>query len=242
MTFLEKTLIPSVNHSQEVFHLIEWLLTTPKKVSLNTKAILHQLIRLTNSHELSDDLELLITKLLYHKKFAEQFHWTKQTQDLYDIVQLLKLPQKVKFQIAIHQTTRLTMKRFINGDNVQLKEMIKFIGVLAANNINKNFVFVLVHELLQAIFRVNSLKLSLTDLIDLLALLATFYNVYERSCEIISKEIIRQMNLTKLITNSSTTSNQLRELLVTTLIYICRNWIHVHSNNASKEKRQSLLT
>jgi hypothetical protein len=235
LTHLEYNLIPHHHHHRtETFLLIDWLLTTTKKIHFNAKSLLHQLIRLLPDGTITYDLILAIRQLFGHKKFLEQFFPMNSKQEYNDIISLLNYSKDTKMQLYFHEVFRTVLKRR-SRDTDRIKDAIKFIGVLSSRNVDTSFLLVLVHELLSNIFKPNNSIPSITDLTNLLALLSLSVNSYEPSCQMVAQQIIRQVKLTTTTTNTaSTITNLLRAVLVPTLVQIYRHFIH---DNQTYRKR-----
>jgi len=240
LTHLEQNLIPHRHHYQETFLLINWLLTTSKKINFNSKSLLHQLLRLSFDNTITYDLILIIRQLFEHKKFLEQFFPMNNKQDYDDIIYLLNYSKDSKIQLYLHQVFRTVLKRR-SRDTDRIKDAIKFIGILSTRNINSNFLLVLIHELLSNIFKPTNSIPSITDLTHLLSLLSLSINNYQTSCEILSQQIIRQIKITTITTTSvSTITNLLRTVLIPTLIEIYRNFLK-ENQTSGKRKHDSII-
>jgi hypothetical protein len=224
LNHLEQNLIPHHHHT-EAFLLIDWLLTTSKKIHFNAKLLLHQLLRLSSDKTITYELILTIRQLFENKKFLEQFFPMNNKQDYDDIVYLLNHSKDSKIEICLHQVFQTALKRR-SRDTDRIRDAIKFIGILSTRNVNSSFLLVLIHDLLSNIFKPNNPLPSITDLTNLLALLSLSVNAYQTSCEIISQQIIRQIKITTTTTTTtSTITNLLRAVLVPTLIHIYQNFI-----------------
>ncbi|CAF1458750.1 unnamed protein product [Adineta ricciae] len=225
LSHLEQNLLPHHQHHQtEIFLLIDWLLTTTKKINFNTKSLLHHLLRLSTDPTITHHFSMIIRQLLEHKKFHDQFFPMILKQEYDDIVYLLNYSKDDKIQLYIHQVFQTVLKRR-SRDSERIRDAIKFIGTLSTRNIDPSFLLVLTHELLSNVLKPNSPKLSMTDLSNLLALLSISMDSYELSCQIISQQIIQQIKITTTaMTISSTITNLLRTVLVPTLIQIYRQF------------------
>ncbi|CAF1068804.1 unnamed protein product [Adineta steineri] len=214
LTHLEHNLIPH-HHYTEAFLLIDWLLTTTKKINFNTKSLLHQLVRLLPNKTITDKVIVIIRQLFEHKKFLEQFFPMILKQEYDDIVYLLKYSKDTNIQLYIHQVFQNVLKRK-SRDKDKIRLAIKFIGILSTRNIDLSFLLVLIHELLSNIFKPNNPMLSINDLANLLALLSISIDSFQPSCQIISQQIIRQIKITaiKFIGILSTRNIDLSFLLV----------------------------
>ncbi|UJR08070.1 hypothetical protein I4U23_012347 [Adineta vaga] len=226
---LEQNLLPHhQQHHTEIFLLIDWLLTTTKKINFNAKSLLHQLLRLSTDQSITHDFIMTIRQLLEHKKYQDHFFPMIQKQDYDDIIYLLKYSKDTKIQLYIHQVFRTVLKRR-SRDSERIRDAIKFIGVLSTRNVDLTFLLVLIHELLSNVLKPTSPKLSITDLANLLALLSISIDSYETSCEKISQQIIQQIKITTTaMTISSTITNLLRTVLVPTLIQIYRQFVDIN--------------
>ncbi|CAF1233855.1 unnamed protein product [Adineta steineri] len=235
LTHLEHNLIPH-HHYTEAFLLIDWLLTTTKKINFNTKSLLHQLVRLLPNKTITDKVIVIIRQLFEHKKFLDQFFPMILKQEYDDIVYLLKYSKDTNIQLYIHQVFQNVLKRK-SRDKDKIRLAIKFIGILSTRNIDLSFLLVLIHELLSNIFKPNNPMLSINDLANLLALLSISIDSFQPSCQIISQQIIRQIKITTTTTmTSSTTTHLLRAVLVPTLIQIHRQFIDA-TQTFQKRKR-----
>ncbi|CAF1272991.1 unnamed protein product [Rotaria sordida] len=240
LTYLEQNLIPYHHHRHETFLLIDWLLTSPKKINFTAKLLLRQLLRLISDNTITYDLIITIRQLFEHKKFLEQFFPMNNKQEYDDIIYLLNYSKDTKIQLYLHQIFRTVLKRR-SRDTDRIRDAIKFIGILSTRNVNSNFILVLIHELLSNIFKPNNPMPSITDLANLLALLSLSVDSFESSCQIISQQIIRQMKITTITTtNTSTITNLLRTVLVPTLIQIYRHFIN-ENQILRKRKRDSMI-
>jgi len=237
LTHLEENII---SHHQEIFLLINWLLTTSKKINFNSKFLLHQLLRLSFNHTLTYELILIIRQLFEHKKFLEQFFPMNNEEEYNDIIYLLNYSKDSKIELYLHQVFRNVLKRRLR-DTDRIKDAIKFIGILSIRNINSSFILVLIHELLLNIFKPTNTIPSITDLTNLLSLLSLSGNIYQTSCEILSKQIIRQIKITTTTTTSmSTITNLLRAVLIPALIQIYRNFLK-ENQTYGKRKRDEMI-
>lgn len=145
-------------------------------------------------------------------------------QEYDDIIYLLNDSKDPKIQIYIHQLFRTVLKRHLH-DTDRIRDAIKFIGILSTRNVNSNFLFVLIHELVINIFQSNNSIPSMTDLANLLVLLTYSFDSYQSSCQIISQQIIRQLKIATITTtNVSNTTKLLRTVLVPTLNHIYRQF------------------
>lgn len=238
LNHLEQNLIP---HHQETFLLINWLLTTTKKIHFNSKYLLHQLLRLSYNKTITNELILLIRQLFEHKKFLEQFFPMNNKQDYEDIIYLLNYSKDPKIELYLHQVFRTVLKRY-SCDTDRIKDAIKFIGILSIRNINSSFLLVLIHELLSNIFKINNPMPSITDLTNLLSLLSLSVNTYQTSCEILSRQIIRQIKMTTITTTSiSTITNLLRAVLIPALIQIYRNFLKENQISGKRKHDEFLI-
>jgi len=157
-----------------------------------------------------------------------------------DIIYLLNYSKDSKIQLYLHQVFCTVLKRR-SRDTDRIKDAIKFIGILSIKNINSSFLLVLIHELLSNIFKPTNSIPSITDLTHLLSLLSLSINNYQTSCEILSKQIIRQIKITTITTTSiSTITNLLRTVLIPTLIEIYRNFLK-ENQTSGKRKHDSII-
>lgn len=233
LKYLEDTLIVN-HHFNEIFLLVNWLLTSPKKINFNSKFLLHQLLRLLSDDRITNDLIDLMRQLFEHKKFVEQFFPMNTKQDYDDIIHLLKYSKDEKIQLYLHKVFRLVFKQRLRTAD-RINDAIKFIGILSTENVDSKFLFVLIHELLSNIFKTYNPMPSITDLCYLLAILSLSADYFEPSCQIICRQIIRQIKITTITTtNSSTISSLLRTVLVPTLIQIYRQL--TNENQLSKKR------
>ncbi|CAF4739789.1 unnamed protein product [Rotaria sp. Silwood1] len=240
LTYLEQNLIPYHNQRNEIFSLINWLLTSTKKIHFNAKLLLHQLLPLLSDNTITYNLIIIIRQLFEHKKFLEQFFPMNNKQDYDDIIYLLNYSKDTKIQLYLHQVFRTVLKRRLR-DTDRIHDAIKFIGILSTRNVNSNFIFVLIHELLSNIFKINNPIPSITDLANLLALLSLSIDSFQSSCQIISQQIIQQIKITTITTtNTSTITNLLRTVLVPTLIQIYRQFLN-KNQLLRKRKRDSII-
>ncbi|CAF3731908.1 unnamed protein product [Rotaria sp. Silwood1] len=240
LTYLEQNLIPYHNQRNEIFSLINWLLTSSKKIHFNSKLLLHQLLPLLSDNTITYNLIIIIRQLFEHKKFLEQFFPMNNKQDYDDIIYLLNYSKDTKIQLYLHQVFRTVLKRRLR-DTDRIHDAIKFIGILSTRNVNSNFIFVLIHELLSNIFKINNPIPSITDLANLLALLSLSIDSFQSSCQIISQQIIQQIKITTITTtNTSTITNLLRTVLVPTLIQIYRQFLN-KNQLLRKRKRDSII-
>ncbi|CAF2768026.1 unnamed protein product [Rotaria sp. Silwood2] len=240
LTHLEQNLIPYHNQRSETFLLLDWLLTSSKKIHFNAKSLLHQLLPLLSDKTITYDLIIIIRQLFEHKKFLEQFFPMNNKQEYDDIIYLLNYSKDTKIQLYLHQVFRTVLKRR-SRDTDRIRDAIKFIGILSSRNVNSNFILVLIHELLSNIFKSNNPMPSVTDLANLLALLSLSMDSFEASCQIISQQIIRQIKITTITTtNTSTITNLLRTVLVPTLIQIYRHFMN-ENQIFRKRKRDPMI-
>ncbi|CAF3934389.1 unnamed protein product [Rotaria magnacalcarata] len=241
LTHLEQNLIPHHCYHNETFLLIDWLLKSSKKIHFNAKLLLHRLLRLSSDDTITYDLIITIRQLFQHKKFLEQFFPMTNEQEYDDIIYLLTYSKDTRIQLYLHQVFRTVLKRR-SRDTDTIRDAIKFIGILLSRNVNSSFSLVLIHELLSNIFQENNpVSPSVTDLANLLGLLSFSVDSFDLSCQIISQEIIRQINITKVTTtNTSTITNLLRTVLVPTIIQIYRYFINEHQI-CRKRKRDSMI-
>ena len=231
---LEENLL---HHHNETFLLINWLLTTSKKIHFNTKYLLHQLLRLSLSNP---EVILTIRQLFEHKKFLEQFFPMNTKEEYDDIIYLLNYTQDAKIPLYLHQVFRTVLKRR-SRDTERIKDAIKFIGVLSTRNIDSSFILVLIHELLSNIFKPSNPIPSITDLTNLLSLLSLSVNTYQSSCEILSQQIIRQIKVTTTTTTSiSTITNLLRAVLIPALIQIYQNFLKENHIDGKRKRRDNV--
>ena len=233
LNHLEQNLIPH-HHYTEIFLLIDWLLTTSKKIHFNTKSLLHQLLRLSSDNTIIYELMLTIRQLFEHKKFLEQFFPMTFKQEYDDIIYLLNYSKDSKIQLYLHEVFRTALKRR-SRDTDRIRDAIKFIGILSTRNIDSSFLLVLIHELLSNVFKLNNPLPSITDLTNLLALLSLSVHSYKTSCEVISQQIIRQIKITTTTTTTtSTITNLLRAVLVPTLIEIYQNFMNQNQTSGKR--------
>ena len=228
---LQRVLIPSRTRRTETFLLIDWLLTTTKKIHFNAKQLLHQLLRLSFDPTIAVDLLMAQRQLSEHKKFLEQFFPMNNKEEYEDIIFLLRHSKDTRIELGIHQIFRSVLKRR-SRESDRMKDAIKFIGVLSCHKVKTTFILVLVHELLSHIFTAKHTMPSITDLTNLLALLSRLGDVYEPSCQIIVQQMVRQIKISTATT--STITNLLRAVLVPTLVQIYRQWVDERQNGKRK--------
>ena len=235
LTHLEENLIPHAADHPELFSLLQWLLTTPKKIHFDSKSLLHQLLRLLPDPRVTD----VVRQLFEHKKFLEQFFPMENKQEYQDIIDLLQKSTDSKIQLDVHQLLRNVLKRR-SRDPDRIKDAIKFIGILATEGVESSFILVLIHELLENIFRSAHSIPSITDLTNLLALLSLFIDAYEPSCQIIAEQIVRQIKTSSATTTSSSTiTHLLRAVLVPTLVQIYRHFLAQNEKSPTSPRKRS---
>ncbi|CAF4673845.1 unnamed protein product, partial [Rotaria sp. Silwood2] len=103
LTHFEQNLI-SHHYYTETSLLINWLLTTPKKIHFNAKSLLHQLLPLLPDNTITYDLIIIIRQLFEHRKFLEQFFLINNKQEYYDIIYLLNSSKDSKNSIIFSST------------------------------------------------------------------------------------------------------------------------------------------
>lgn len=227
-----------LSHPEESLLLIDWLLTTPKKIHFNTKFLLHQLLRLSSTR--TAEQTFLLRQLFEHKKFLEQFFPMHTEEEYADIIHLLNSSSDPKIQLYLHQVFRTVLQRR-SRDTERIKDAIQFIGVLSTRNVDSTFLLVLIHQLLSNIFKPTNPTPSITDLTNLLALLSLSGQTYRSSCEILSQQILRQIQITTTTTTSiSTITNLLRAVLVPTLIQIYRNFFKQNQTSGKRKRQENL--
>ena len=215
------------------FLLIDWLLTTPKKIHFNAKRLLHQLLRL---RIYPMDVLPRLRKLFEHRKFLEQFFPMTNEEEYDDIIDLLNSSLDPQISLYIHQVFRTVLQRR-SRDTERIKDAIQFIAILSMRRVNDSFLLVLIHQLLSNLFKPNHPIPSITDLTNLLALLSLSGKTYQSSCVVLSQQILRQIRTTTTTTTSiSTITNLLRAVLIPTLIEIYRNFSRLHPNEGKRKR------
>ena len=239
LKYFQENLVLAIHHRQEVFLLFDWLLSTTKKIHFDSKNLLHQLIQMIPISGIDNEMMVLMKKLFAHREFLDQFYSINHKEESKDLVFLLKSSRKTEIQLYLHQAFRNILKRR-SFDTDRIKNLIKFIGILSSEEIDQGFIFVLIHELLTTVFQSTYVAPSLTDLVNLLALLSLFIDAYGPSCEILSQQIIHQIKITVTTTaNVSTISNLLRIVLVPTIVHIYRHWTNDNEKISSNNQKRS---
>ena len=209
----------------EIFALIDWIFVTTKKIEFNWKTLLHQLVRLYSNENLHLRLNSTIEKIFQHRKFIEQFFPMENRRDYENLIFLLKNSFDSKIEIHFEKLFAEVLSRRTR-DADRFREAMKLIGIFSTEKINENFLFSLIQKVLNEIFSSNRSSPSITDLTNLLALLAVLNDAYEPSCQILVQQLVRQMKISSTTTtNSSLITNFLRTVLVPTLIEISKHYV-----------------
>lgn len=232
-THLEENLLV---HPDQSLLLIDWLLTTPKKIHFNSKFLLHQLLRLQTHRE---EFLPLLRKLFEHKKFHEQFFPMTNEEEYEDLISLLNSSLDPQIPLYIHQVFRTVLQRR-SRDTERMKDAIQFIGILSLRKVDSSFLLVLIHQLLSYIFKAHYPTPSITDLTNLLALLSLSGPIYQSSCVILSQQILRQIRIANTTTTSiSTMTHLLRAVLIPTLMEIYRNFRRTNPEDGKRKRQRS---
>lgn len=237
-TYFEETLLvsSSVEDRQEALEICRWILNPSNKIPFKSKTLLDQILRLNRSSpQIDSDLIELLQLLFEHRQFREEFFPLDQRDDYDNLVFLLKSSEQHRFQSSLSRILQGIFQRF-SPQTDRIKETIKLIGILAEEQVDRNFLLVLIHQLLSEIFQVDQSMPSISDLTNLLAVLSIFLDAFAPSCRIIAQQIIRQMKISSITTTSSSTiTTLLRTVLIPTIVHIYRQLIG-EQQNSSKRK------